>query len=180
MAHPNGWIISDWHYHNPKHILHTWIKRLCRVPVPWTSWQIWMKQWKRLKISTVIFSLCRSTDYTQHLVCVPVSAQLKSPGSDPGTAMDPWCFQRAPSPAHRAQQGTVWRHSLPSLHTPAWSPSLHPVLSSNPAEIIRPFNSTHVEHPNFLHLWLSLLFVFKPWKVPGTWSPSQVTRLNMV
>lgn len=27
-----------------------------------------MKWWKRLKISTVIFSLCTSTDYTQHLV----------------------------------------------------------------------------------------------------------------
>lgn len=164
----------------PNSFLHPRIRRLCRVSVPWKSWQIWMKWWNRLKISTVIFSLCRSADYTQHLVCVPVSGQLKSPGSHPGTAIEPWCFQRAPSPVHRAQQGTVWRHSLPSFHSPAWSSFLHPVLSSSPAESIRPFDSTDVEHPNFLHFWLSLLFVFKLWKVRGTWYLSQVTRLNLV
>lgn len=95
-----------------------------------------MKWWKRLKMSTVIFSLCRSTDYAQHFVCVPVSAQLKSPGSNPGTTMDPWCFQRAPSPAHRSQQGMSEDIPCPAstpLHDPhsytlSWVPALQKAL----------------------------------------------------
>lgn len=154
LAHPNGWIISD-----PCNSFWTQIRRLCRVSIPWTSWQIETKCWKTLQISTVIFSLCRSPDYTQHLVCVPVSVQLKSPGSTPGTAMDPWCFQW-PSPAHRAQQG-LSEDTLCPFHTPAWSHSY--TLSWAPA--LQKAPGTHVEHPNFLHLWLSLLFVFKLWNM---------------
>lgn len=179
LAHPHGWIMA--HVCNPKLFLHTWLRRLCRVSVPWTSWQIWMKQRERLKISTVTFSLCRSTDYTQHLVCVPVSVQLKSPGSNPGTATDPWCLQRAPSPATGHSRYCLKTFLIhlpyplhdPQTHTLSWVPALQKAPGLLTAPKWNSLTSCTCGFP-------FLLFVFKPWKVRGTWSLSQVTRQNTV
>lgn len=116
-----------------------------------------MKWWKRLKISTVIFSLCRSTDYTQHLVCVPSFRTAEVSWQQSRDSHGPLMISEG---TFSSPQGTARDCLKTFLHSPAWSSFLHPALSSSPAESIRPFDSTHVEHPNFLHLCLCLLFVF--------------------
>lgn len=60
LPHPNGWIISDPHDCNPKFFLHTWIRRLCRVSVPWTSWEIFNEVMEKIE------------DVNSHLFCLQI------------------------------------------------------------------------------------------------------------
>lgn len=197
LCHPNGWIISDPCNCNPQ---------LLSVHVDKEALQSFSSMNKMTDLNEVMEKTGRSQQppslsadpLIQHQ-CMHRCLQTQNTASclyfGFSTAEVPWQQSRDNHWVLVLSEGTFsspWGRArdcvkmflksalLPNFYNPAWSSFLYPLLSSSPAESIRPFTSTHMEHCSFLHLRLSLLSALICGRCVEREPQAQMTRLYMV